>query len=372
MKVTVTNRPNEGRVIATWIPDGEPAIHLIERWEPAPATRDYSFVWPTGKYLDGRGTLRVQFDRPSTAGVDVRVRLSNGNTTDIKHSSNDWADFLPGAWAVSRDPVVLAVGDGASGERNANAVAASVASSHPDLFLYLGDIYQQGTFTENLNNYGRNAMDGRPGTLWGRVAKVTQPTLGNHEAANVVAWQDYFHGRPLYTSFRFGNVLFFDLASDVESMKQGSDQYDYVDSVLTDPANPPPPCIVAFFHRPVLDRGRVIDKERPMWALLTDHGGDLVLNGHLHTMIAYRGLNDALQLPAPGEPRMVQLVNGAGGHARQPAFTDDPRVRWSRGSARGVIRIVLRGARDGGTPDHLQWAFRNLKGETLVKGTRPC
>ena len=115
---------------------------------------------------------------------------------------------------------------------------------------------------ENLNHYGQNSMDGGPGTLWGQMGTFTQPTLGNHEAANTAAWQDYFHGRPLYTSFRFGNVLFFDLASSGASMAAGSAQYNYVQSVLTSTTEPPPPCIVAFWHIPALGKSTIKSSER--------------------------------------------------------------------------------------------------------------
>jgi hypothetical protein len=132
------------------------------------------------------------------------------------------ASFLPGPWIASTDPVVAAMGDGPSDEPKANALAQSITAAGPDLFLFLGDIYEKGTFTENLNHYGQNSMDGGPGTLWGQMGTITQPTIGNHEGlGDRVDWQDYFHGRPLYTSFRFGNVLFFYLASSRPSMKRG-------------------------------------------------------------------------------------------------------------------------------------------------------
>ena len=68
--VTVTNSPNSGVVIATWIPAGGTATQLIESYAPSPATDDYSFVWPTEKYLDASGTLRLQAG--STAAARAR------------------------------------------------------------------------------------------------------------------------------------------------------------------------------------------------------------------------------------------------------------------------------------------------------------
>lgn len=370
--INVTNSANNGTVIATWIPPGKPAINLITKDMPSPETNDYSFVWPTQKYLDASGVLRLQHGSTGSSPVDVSVTLSNGNATDFQHSPNDWASFLPAPWSQPADPVIAAVGDGPDDGPKANALAQSIALSDPDLFLFLGDIYENGTFVENLNHYGQNSMDGGPGTLWGQMGTFTQPTLGNHEVANTAAWQDYFHGRPLYTSFRFGNVLFFDLASSGASMAAGSAQYNYVQSVLTSTTDPPPPCIVAFWHTPALAKSSIKSSQLAMWNLLTQNGGDVVLNGHVHSMIQYKPLNGQLQLPSAGQPTMVELIDGAGGHSLGGAFTDDSRVEWSVGKTPGAISLTLNGAANGGTPTSLSWAYKDAIGNVLHPGTRDC
>ena len=371
--ITVTNTPNSGNVIATWVPSGGSGINLLTKDVKSPATNDYSFVWPTQKYLDASGVLRLQQGSTGSSPVNVSgVTLSNGNTTDFQHSSSDWEAFLPGSWTQAADPMIAAVGDGANDEPAGNALAQSIALSDPDLFLYLGDIYENGTFVENLNHYGQNSMDGGPGTLWGQMGTSTQPTIGNHEAVNEAAWVDYFHGRPLYTSFRFGNVLFFDLASSGPSMAAGSAQYNYVQSVLASTIDPPPPCIVAYWHIPALGKSSIKSSELAMWNLLTEHGGDVVLNGHIHTMIQYKPLNGQLQLPSAGQPTMVELINGAGGHGISPTFTGDSRVDWSLGDTPGAINLNLDGAANGGTPTSLSWAYKDASGNVLNQGTRSC
>ena len=367
--ITVTNTPNSGTVIATWVPSGKSAINLITRAQPSPQTGDYSFVWPTQKYLDGSGVLRIQFG--STSAAQVSVTLQNGNTGDFQHSPADWASYLPGAWTASNDPVVPAVGDGPSDEPEPNSVAAAIAATSPPLFLFLGDIYEKGTFTENLNAYGQNSMDGGGGTLWGAMGTVTQPTIGNHEAPNKTAWTDYWHNRPLYTSFRFGNVLFFDLASSAASMAAGTAQYNYVQSVLASTANPPPPCIVAFWHIPALHKDAINAGILPIWTLLADNGGDLVLNGHVHNMTQYRPLDDQLQLPTGPEATMVQLISGAGGHGLGGASSAS-RVEWTMGKKAGVLWLTLDGAANGGTPTSLAWAYKDKTGTVLHTGARDC
>ncbi|HZD80736.1 MAG TPA: IPT/TIG domain-containing protein, partial [Actinomycetota bacterium] len=371
--ITITNSANTGTLIARWIPSGKSAIQLITEFGPSPSTNDYTFVWPTQKYLDDSGVLRVQAGSTSSSPVDVPVSLSNGNTSDFQHAPNDWADFLPDpSWTASRDPVVAAVGDGASNDPEANDNADAIAASNPDLFLYLGDIYEDGTATENLNHYGQSSMDGGPGTLWGQMADITQPAIGDHEVSNRDAWRDYFHGRPLYTSFVFGNVLFLDLASTGESMAVGSPQYDWVKSILT--SSSAPACVVSYFQNPALAKDKIKTKNgrADMWALLTDNGGDLVLNGNTHTMLQYKPLNDKLQLPSSGQATQVELIAGSGGHKMGGTFTGDSRVEWSKGKTPGAVYITLNGAADGGSPTSLSWAYKDAKGNVLHTGSRDC
>ena len=66
-------------------------------------------------------------------------------------------------------------GDGAGGEQAATDVTDMMASWNPDLFTYLGDVYEDGTITEFKNWYGDS-------TSWfGRFAGITAPVVGNHE-----------------------------------------------------------------------------------------------------------------------------------------------------------------------------------------------
>ena len=102
------------------------------------------------------------------------MTLSNGNAQQYKHNPNDWRAFLPATWTSATDPVVAAVGDGASNENGSNAVAASIVRANPALFFYLGDVYEDGTFTEYRNHYGVSSMDvPGGGTLWGKIANIT-------------------------------------------------------------------------------------------------------------------------------------------------------------------------------------------------------
>ena len=95
--VSVTNSPNSGSIVVTWTPAGKTPVTLMQQGGPSALTGgvDYSFLWPTQKYLDATGTLRVYFGGTSNTPVSVGVSLVNGNQTQIQKSPNDWNDFLP-------------------------------------------------------------------------------------------------------------------------------------------------------------------------------------------------------------------------------------------------------------------------------------
>ena len=363
--ITVTNSPNSGNLFIYWVPDGGSERHLRQTFTKDPVTNDYSFMWPTHKYLDGSGVLRFRAVSKTAAPVDVPVSISNGNTTDYQHNPSDWQNYLPGAWNQPSDPVVPAVGDGASDEPKSNQLANAIAAVNPPLFLFLGDIYEFGTHTENLNNFGVSNIDSPPGTLWGKLANVTQPTTGNHEHQFVDDWRDYFHGRPTFTSFTFGGVLFFDLYSS-GTQNFSAAQYDLVRNTL---ASGPPACIVGFWHHPVLNGSSVNQPKLPMWQLLANNGGDLVLNGHAHFMAEYQPLDANLQ-PGAGA-HMVQLLSGAGGH-NLAAGKSDPRQVFLKGKTAGAVYLTLNGAANGGTATSISWNWKDVNGNVLHSGSVPC
>src|SRR5207248_10451875 len=86
--------------------------------------------------------------------------------------------FTPKAYEppAGQPLVVVAVGDGASGETTAKKVVDVVATMSPNLVLYPGDVYQFGSPSEFDNFFGR----GDP-TAYGRFRDITNPAIGNHE-----------------------------------------------------------------------------------------------------------------------------------------------------------------------------------------------
>lgn len=85
------------------------------------------------------------------------------------------------------------------------------------------------------------------------MAEWTVPTLGNHEAFNLAAWRDYWHGRPDWDTFVFAGVRFLNQNSECGRIPDGygvdGPQYAFVHSTLGENTHA---CVVAFWHRPVL------------------------------------------------------------------------------------------------------------------------
>ena len=359
--IQITNSPNFGKMEVVW-QVGLAGQRLITRFGHSGTTGDYSFIWPTRKYLDATGTVRARIG--GGAWVDAPATLANGNTSDFQHAPNDWQAFIPGTWAGASDPIVAASGDGADDSAAAISVLDHIVAEGPALFLYLGDVYEEGTFVEYRTTYGKSVLHSGSGTAWGRLAALTQPTIGNHEHNHLVEFTDYWHGRPQYTSFTFGGVLFIDLNSSA-SLLPGSPQYAFVESVLEDA----PACVVTFFHIPVLSGGVIATNKQDLWALLADRGGDLVLNGHNHFLMEYDPLMEDLTTPG----HMVELISGAGGGTTTRAKTDPAgRIAWSLGKTPGDLFLTLEGAASGGAATGISWRFELPDGTLLRTGSVAC
>src|SRR5512133_2302119 len=57
--------------------------------------------------------------------------------------------------------VVAAVGDGAGGSDTADHVSDLLVAWQPEVFIYLGDVYENGSADEFRRNYGTDTFFGR-------------------------------------------------------------------------------------------------------------------------------------------------------------------------------------------------------------------
>jgi Calcineurin-like phosphoesterase len=245
------------------------------------------------------------------------------------------------AGAVPATAVVWAVGDGADGGSDAKTLAARIARGPIDRFLYLGDVYDDGTAEEYAENYA---------PVYGRLDKITAPTPGNHdwrshEEGYDPYWRRARAGRPLahHYAFRLAGWQLLSLNSE-ESLDEGSTQLAWLRAKLKEPGT----CRLAFFHRPRYSAGKHGDEDEmaPAWNALRGHA-TLVVSGHDHDMQRFR--------PIDG---LTQLVSGAGGKSRRELNHGDPRLAFSNNTDDGALRLVL-------SPGRADLSFVTAAGRTL-------
>ena len=283
---------------------------------------------------------------PAEPGFDARAgRTPDREQAPAEPGSDARADRTP---ARERKPaLVWAVGDGADGGDEAVAVASMIASERPDRFLYLGDVYEEGTAAEFRRNY-------RP--VYGRLDAITAPTPGNHDWPNAGEgynpyWREV-HGRPQpsYYSFRTGGWEIVSLNSE-GAHDEGSRQLRWLRHAVSDGGN----CRLAFLHRPRFSAGRHGDQEdvEPLWRVLRGNAS-IVVGGHDHTMQRFH--------PIDG---ITQFVSGAGGKSHYGLDKSDRRLAFGNNRDDGALRLELR-------PGAARWAFVSTAGRELDAGSVKC
>ncbi|MEO6711933.1 MAG: fibronectin type III domain-containing protein, partial [Mycobacteriales bacterium] len=283
----------------------------------------YTFTLSTAKFVDGSATLEVEADMRDgfeSAHATVSLTFSNGVTTPPVNTGS----FTPKTPAPpSGQPLIIAAaGDGASGEPTATNVTNLIATMDPDMFLYLGDVYENGTPTEFQNWYGTSS------TFFGQFKGKTNPNVGNHEYAGGLTapgYFDYWDNIPNYYSYNDAGWHFIALNSTCTSVggcNTDSPQYQWLQADLA--ANQQP-CTIAYFHQPLYSVGPRGDNPfmSSIWSLLNTYSVDLVLAAHDHNYQRWLPL-DASGNPSPAG--ITSFVVGTGGHGVQPFSRADSRM----------------------------------------------
>jgi hypothetical protein len=244
--------------------------------------------------------------------------------------------------------VVWAVGDGPDGGSDARQVAELIARGKPDRLLYLGDVYVNGTAEEFARNYD---------SIYGRLARRTAPTPGNHEWLNHVEGYDPYwrrkHGRKVlpYYSFRTAGWQLVSLNSET-AHGSGSPQVAWLRSAVKGSGT----CRLAFWHRPRYSAGdRHGDQPdvQAFWDALKGHAA-IVVNGHEHDMQRF--------VPRDG---ITQFVSGAGGHGLYDVDESRPDLAFGNNNRFGALRLELSRGR-------ASYRFVSVQGETLDSGKVSC
>lgn len=256
------------------------------------------------------------------------------------------ASFGAGPAQTGSRALVWATGDGADGTAIARQLAQRIEADRPDAFLYLGDVYPDGTASEFRRNYH---------TVYGRLAEITWPTVGNHEWANRATgyypyWRRYGRAKPWYR-FSVGAWELISLNSE-EPHDAGSRQLRWLRRVLAERDGT---CRLAFWHRPRFSAGTVHGDApdiAPLWNALRGHAR-VVVNGHEHVMMRFRRRDG-----------LTEYVAGTGGSTRYQ-LRRDPRVAFGRSDVTGGLRITLR-------PRAASLQFRDADGAVLDRSRVRC
>lgn len=325
----------------------------------------YTFTLPTADWVDGGKTMAVEVsmrDGFTSQRSSIFLVFSNGVTQPPVNTNT----FTPtaGTTPSSGNPFVLAAtGDGAGGLINADTVTSMVDSWNPNLFLYLGDVYEKGTSTEFYNWYGTSD------TFYGRFRDVTNPIIGNHEYENGVApgYFDYWDNVPNYYSYDAAGWHFIALNSNcglLQNCAVGQAQYQWLLNDLNAHSNT---CTIAYFHHPVYNVGPQGPSTRmnDMWSLMAQKGVDIVLAGHDHNYQRWVRLNGNGQ---PSPSGITQFIAGGGGHGIQNFVTTDSRLAVgfdTSPNSLGALRFELNqyGA---------SFQYVNYLGNVLDSGAIPC
>ena len=324
----------------------------------------YTFTLPTAKWADGSYTLSASTlmrDGFTSAQASIAVNFSNGNATVPVNTNH----FQPatGTMASGQPFVVAASGDGASGEATSAKVVSTITSLNPNLFLYLGDVYESGSPAEFYNWYGTASAN------FSVLRSITDPTIGNHEYSNSshgAGYFDYWDNIPSYYSFNAGGWHFISLNSN--SSKIGvtptSAQYLWLQQDLTTNGQT---CTIVYYHQPLFNIGA----EGPttamssIWALLAQYNVSIVLNGHDHDYQRWVPLNGSGQPSAGG---ITEFVAGGAGHGLQNFITTDSRVAYSNDlnpTAFGVLLLKL-------SSTGANFSYHSSNGSILDSGSIPC
>ncbi|MBN1147853.1 MAG: DNRLRE domain-containing protein [Anaerolineales bacterium] len=329
--------------------------YLLIDYQPS-----YSFTLPSADFIDGVHNLEAEAEmRDGVISQRVGVDLTFNNGVIEPPVNTNTFTPTSGRTPAAGEPFVLAaVGDGASGELAAGAVSDLIVSWNPNMFFYLGDVYEKGTSTEFYNWYGVD-------TYFGRLKSVTNPVVGNHEFENGVApgYFDYWDNIPNYYSYYANSWRFIAMDSNA-SGEIGSPQYEWLTQEMA--ANTAI-CTIAYFHHPIFNVGPQGDTPRmnDSWSLLVQNGVDIVLTGHDHNYQRWLPLDAFGNLDSNG---VTHFVIGGGGHGvRGFVATDD---RLARGYDRspdgfGALRLEL-------NPDGAAFQYANMLGAVLDSGVIPC
>ena len=240
-----------------------------------------------------------------------------------------------------------------------------ISSWNPNLFLYLGDVYENGRPMEFNNWYGKPGVAG----TYGQFHSITNPAIGNHEyvGSNITGYEWYWDNVPHYYSYDAGGWHFISLDNTSKYIGNATSNANYKAETAwlqQDLHSDKSACTIAYFHEPMFNVGPegTATNTAGIWQILAQNHVTLVLNGHDHDYQRWTPM-DATGAPTP--QGTTEIVDGSGGHGHQAQVTTDSRLVASDFTHFGALRLSL------GTAG-ASYQFVSTAGTTLDSGSIPC
>ncbi|HEY8845294.1 MAG TPA: Ig-like domain-containing protein, partial [Candidatus Limnocylindrales bacterium] len=355
--VTLTVTPSGGPGVQRTSFKIDGGLLLTDFGAPYTFTLD-SRRWGDGTHvISATATMRDAF---ITTATSVTVTFSNGfqNPPPNTNTFHPTAGTSP---APGAPLMVAATGDGSDGQPGETSTVGLISSWNPNMFLYLGDAYEDGLPMEYNNWYGPAGAAGS----YGLFRSITNPVIGNHEYVgnSAAGYFYYWDNIPHYYSYNAGGWHFIalDSTSQFGQTAPGSGQYNWLQSDLA--ANTSP-CTVIYYHHPILNVGPEgsTTSLTAMWALFAQYHVTLVLNGHDHDYQRFTPVDGNLNPSATG---VTEIIVGSGGHGTQSQVTTDPRLVTSDFTHFGAVQLSL-------YPTSATFKFQTPSGAVIDNGLIPC
>jgi hypothetical protein len=250
------------------------------------------------------------------------------------------------------DAVFVGAGDVDGCGRLEPEYTARLLDRIPGTVFVAGDAtYPSGTLSNYLNCYG---------PTWGRHLWRTFAVPGNHDYYDDggAAFFQYFGaaaGPPGlgYFSHTLGAWHVVMLNSMVPS-QAGTPQYEWLRQDL---AASKAACTIAVWHHPLFSSGQNGNNAfmRDVWALLVQHGADIVVNGDDHTYERFAPQDQNGRANARG---IREFVVGTGGYALYNRGQTQANSEVFENRTYGVLKLTLK---SGG----YDWEFVPIDGQTF-------
>ena len=255
--------------------------------------------------------------------------------------------------APGRPFTLAAGGDGASGEAASTSVTDEIASWSPNMLLYLGDVYDDGTAAEFFNWYGAATH-----RWFDQFNAITNPVIGNHEYDAVLGNSGYVGywgtGADFYSVDVAGWHLIALNSNTQVGPTRSAKELAWLQADLA--AIPPGRCTLAFYHHPGQNAG---PEGEPVPAA-SPRPLDAPRGPGRRGAERPRSLLPAVR-PLQGT---TEFVVGTTGHSRQ-APAPDARLVAFAGNTFGALRAEL-------NPHGFGFRFIDDGGRVLDAGAIPC